>query len=125
MSTTDRTTIGFDRTVYAEWLDAALARVLTGETAEESTKFLWKFLEDIEPGSTLNSSRGKTLTVINRVWVSVPERAEPLKHAALKSVGAVSSERRIAVHWAMVMGTHPFFFEVAIHIGQLIKLHGG
>jgi hypothetical protein len=27
------------------------------------------------------------------------------------------------VHWAMVAGTHPFFFDVATHVGKLLKLH--
>jgi hypothetical protein len=124
MSATDRTRIGFDRTIHSEWLDAVVARVLIGETVEETTRFLWKFLEDIELGSTISSGRGKTLTVLNRVWVSVPKGAKPLKHAALKAVGGASGETRIAIHWAMVVGTHPFFLDVATHTGQLIKLNG-
>jgi hypothetical protein len=124
MSATDKTRIGFDRTIHSEWLDAAVARVLIGDPVEETTRFLWDFLEDIEPGSTHSSSRGKTLTVLNRVWISVPDRAKPLRKAALKSIVEASGETRIAIHWAMVVGTHPFFFDVATHTGQLIKLHG-
>ena len=118
-----QTRIGFDRTISSEWLDAVIARVMAGETPEETRKFLWDFLEDVEPGTTNNSSRGKTLTVITRIWVSVPKQAEPLKQAALKCVTGLG-ERRIAVHWAMVAGTHPFFFDVATHVGKLVKLHG-
>ena len=124
MDETVRKRIGFDRTIALEWLDAALARALTGEAPEESAKALWEFLDGIEPGATLQSSRGKTLTVLNRVWISVPEPAKPLKQAALRAVGGTSGETRIAVHWAMVVGTHPFFFDVATHVGQLTKLHG-
>ena len=124
MSMPDRRRIGFDRTIAAEWLDAAVARVMTGEPADATRKFLWEFLEDVEPGTTNNSSRGKTLTVLTRIWVSVPKQAEPLKRAALQCVAATSGENRIGVHWAMVAGTHPFFFDVATHVGKLIKLHG-
>ena len=124
MDETARKRIGFDRTLAREWLDAAIARALTGEAPEASAKALWEFLEGVEPGATLSSSRGKTLTVLNRVWISVPDWAKPLKQAALSAVGATSGETRIAVHWAMVVGTHPFFFDVATHIGQLTKLHG-
>ena len=120
----DRRRIGFDRTIAAEWLDAAVARVVTGETQEATRKFLWDFLEDVEPGATHNSGRGKTLTVLTRIWVSVPKRAEPLKQAALKCISTASGEKRIGVHWAMAAGTHPFFFNVAEHVGKLIKLHG-
>ena len=79
-------------------------------------------MKDVEPGTTNNSSRGKTLTVLTRIWVSVPKQAEPLKQAALKCIAATSGEKRIGVHWAMVAGTHPFFFDVATHVGKLIKL---
>ena len=53
-----------------------------------------------------------------------PTQAEPLKRAALKCIAATTGEKRIAVHWAMVAGTHPFFFDVATHVGKLLKLHG-
>lgn len=120
----DRRRIGFDRTIAAEWLDAAVARVLTGEPSDATRRFLWEFLEDVEPGTTHNSSRGKTLTVLTRIWVSVPLQAEPLKQAALKCVASTSGDKRIGVHWAMAAGTHPFFFDVATHVGKLTKLHG-
>lgn len=124
MSMPAKTRIGFDRTISIEWLDAAVARVMSGESPEETRKFLWDFLEDVELGTTNNSSRGKTLTVLTRIWVSVPQQAEPLKQAALKCVASTPGEKRIGVHWAMVAGTHPFFFDVATHVGKLIKLHG-
>ena len=82
----ERRRIGFDRTIAAEWLDAAVARLLTGEAPDATRKFLWDFLEDVEPGTTNNSSRGKTLTVLTRIWVSVPKQSEPLKQAALQCV---------------------------------------
>jgi hypothetical protein len=120
----DRKRIGFDRTIASEWLDAAVARVMTGEATEATRKFLWDFLEDVEPGATHNSGRGKTLTVLTRIWDDVPKQAEPLKRAALECIAATTGETRIAVHWAMVAGTHPFFFDVATHVGKLLKLHG-
>jgi hypothetical protein len=120
----DTSRIGFDRTIASEWLDVAVARVLTGEPPKATRKFLWDFLEDVVPGTTHNSSRGKTLTVLTRIWDEVPEQAKPLKRAALKCVAATTGEGRIAVHWAMAAGTHPFFFDVATHVGKLLKLQG-
>jgi hypothetical protein len=124
MSSPDRERIGFDRTIRSEWLDAAVARVLLGEDLEATRKSLWAFLEDVEPGTTNNSGRGKTLTVLTRIWLSVPKRAELLKQAALKGIPSSSVAERIGIHWAMVLGTHPFFFDVATHLGTLFKLHG-
>ena len=120
----NRTKIGFDRTIRAEWLDAAAARIANGDSADATRKFLWDFLEDVERGNTYNSGRGKTLTVLARIWISVPEKARTLKQEALKQIASARVEQRIAIHWAMTAGTHPFFFDVAMHVGKLIRLHG-
>jgi hypothetical protein len=40
------------------------------------------------------------------------------------SKAQIGAQQQLAVHWAMVVGTHPFFFDVAAHVGQLTKLHG-
>ena len=103
----NRTRIGFDRTIRAEWLDAAAAHIANGDSADAARKFLWDFLEDVERGNTNNSGRGKTLTVLTRIWISVPEKSGALKRAALKQIATARVEQRIAIHWAMTAGTHP------------------
>jgi hypothetical protein len=124
MSIGRKTTIGFDRTIHIEWLDIAAARVSRGEIALEIRKVLWDFLEDVVPGNTNNSGRGKTLTVLTRIWLTVPKQVEPLRGRALKCLAGVDGENRVAVHWAMVVATHPFFFDVATCVGKLLALHG-
>lgn len=124
MNSSSKARIGFDRTIRSEWLDAAVARVAREESAEETRKYLWEFLEDVEPGTTNNSGRGKTLTVLTRMWVSVPPGAEPLKQAALRCIQSASGDQRVGIHWAMAAGTHPFFLDVATHVGKLLKLNG-
>src|SRR5208282_858868 len=95
----ERARIGFDRTISSEWMDAAVARVMIGEAPDATRAFLWDFLEGVESGTTNNSNRGKTLTVLTRIWVSVPNQAEPLKQAALKCVESSSGDERIGLHW--------------------------
>jgi hypothetical protein len=124
MSTVARTTIGFDRSIDIEWLDAAAARVARGEPPEAIRKFLWDFLEDVVPGNTHSSGRGKTLTVLTRTWVVVPQQAEPLRKAALRCIVSATGEQKIAIHWAMVIGTHPFFCDIAANVGKLLTLNG-
>jgi hypothetical protein len=124
MSAAVRTTIGFDRTIDAEWLDAAAARVARGQPTAEVRKFLWRFLEDLVPGNTNSSGRGKTLTVLTRIWLDVPPKAERLRDAALQCIGSATGEERIAIHWAMAIGTHPFFYDVVANVGKLLNLNG-
>lgn len=120
----NKTRIGFDRTIRIEWLDAAAARIVNGDSPDVARERIWEFLEDVEPGTTNNSGRGKTLTVLTRIWISVPPKAERLKQAALKQLTSASGEQRTGIHWAMAVGTHPFFFDVVTHLGKLIKLNG-
>ncbi|MEI8716333.1 hypothetical protein [Mesorhizobium sp. ISC11] len=123
MSTGRKTTIGFDRTIHIEWLDIAAARVSRGEPPTQIRKALWEFLEDLVPGNTNSSGRGKTLTVLTRIWLTVPEQVEPLRDRALKCLAKASSEDRLAIHWSMVIATHPFFFDVAANLGKLLALN--
>jgi hypothetical protein len=123
MSDISTTTIGFDRKIAIEWLDAAAGRVASGQTPGDARKFLWDFLEGTVAGESSNSGRGKTLTVLSRIWVLVPEQAKPLREAALQCITSATGEQRVAIHWAMVIGTYPFFRDVAASVGRLLALH--
>jgi hypothetical protein len=124
MSVASRTTIGFDRTIDVEWLDAAAGRAARGQPPAEVREFLWKFLEDLIPGDTNSSGRGKTLTVLTRIWLAVPPKSMPLRDAALPRLQSATGEQRIAIHWAMAIGTHPFFHDVVANVGKLLILNG-
>src|SRR5262245_57542256 len=102
MSSGRKSTIGFDRTIGLEWLDMTAARLSSGEAVSEVRKSLWDFLEDLVPGNTNSSGRGKTLTVLTRIWLAVPKEVEPLRDRALKCLTVANGENRVAVHWAMV-----------------------
>lgn len=124
MSAETRKKIGFDRTIAIEWLDAGTAQVAKGQSPTQVRQYLWDFLEDVEPGNTNNSGRGKTLTVLTRIWVAVPLNAERLKEAALRCFLSGTAEQRVAIHWSMAMGTHPFFYDVVSNVGKLLTLNG-
>ena len=84
-------------------------RVAAGDTSDEVRNFLWNFLEGVVAGDSVHSGRGKTLTVLSRIWVVVPERAKPLRDAALRCIVSATAEQRVAIHWAMAVGKYPFF----------------
>jgi hypothetical protein len=124
MRTGVRTTIGFDRRIDVEWLDAAAGRVAAGDSPADVREFLWGLLDGVVGGDTVHSARGKTLTILMRIWVTVPPVAEPLRAAAIKRIRLASSEERLPMHWAMSVACYPFFAEVAVHIGKLLALNG-
>jgi hypothetical protein len=124
MTSVARTTIGFDRRIDIEWLDAVAGRVTTGQAPEDIREFLWNFLEGIVAGDSVHSGRGKTLTVLSRIWVNVPEQANPLRKSALHCIASATREQRVAIHWGMAIATYPFFRDVAATVGKLLTLNG-
>ena len=119
-----RRTIGFDRTLELDWLDAAAAKVASGASVADVRKYLWEYLDGVVRGDTSNSGRGKTVTVLTHIWSRVPRQAEALRDRAAPLVSEVEPEERVALHWAMVTATYPYFCDVATTVGQLLKLQG-
>ena len=54
----------------------------------------------------------------------VPEQAKALREAALQCITSATGEQRVAIHWAMSVGTYPFFRDVAASVGKLLALNG-
>jgi hypothetical protein len=124
MSPADRTTIGFDRRVDIEWLDAAAGRVAAGHSTSEIREFLWALLQGAVAGDTASSARGKTLTVLMRIWVTVPPAAMGIRSDAVRLLPSATADERRAIHWAMSVACYPFFAEVAANAGKLLALNG-
>jgi len=119
-----RQAVGFDRPIDLSWLDAVAAKVAEGASPPEVRKFLYSVLEGAVSGDTKNSARGKTVTVLSHIWCLVPGTALSLRDRAVERLGQATTEERLAVHWAMMIGTYPFFTDTASAIGRLLSLHG-
>lgn len=124
MTQRERLTIGLDRAIDIEWLDAVAGRLAAGASAKEARAFAWHLLDGVVAGKTAQSARGKTLTVLSRVWLTVPVVAETLRDSAMPLVGRASANERLAIHWAMMSAAYPFFVDIASHVGKFIGLNG-
>jgi len=119
-----RQAIGFDRPIDLSWLDAVAAKVAEGESPPAVRKYLYSVLEGAVAGDTKNSARGKTVTVLSHIWCLVPETAVALRGRALKRLVHATAAERLAIHWAMMIATYPFFTDLASALGRLLSLHG-
>jgi hypothetical protein len=119
-----RATIGFDRRIDLEWLDAAAGKAATGASIEEIRSYIWDFLDGAVSGSVHGSARQKTTTVLHHIWGEVPKHAGPLRERALAELPTSTADERLALHWAMMVGTYPLFTDAASAIGRLVTLQG-
>ena len=116
--------VGFDRKIRASWLDATARLAAEGLSPSAIRDRLDDALEGQVSGEGPHSARGKTRTVLFRVWVTVPDRVVPLRDDALAVVGGDSAPDLRPLHWGMCLSTHPFFRDVAAITGRLVSLQG-
>ncbi|MBL8619844.1 MAG: hypothetical protein JNK64_01040 [Myxococcales bacterium] len=119
-----RANIGFDRRIDLAWLDATVAKAADGASIEEIRSYVWDYLEGIVSGKVHGSARQKTTTVLHHIWGDVPALATGLRERALAQVGSCTADERLALHWAMMVGTYPLFTDTAAAIGRLLMLQG-
>lgn len=122
--TRDRRIVGFDRTLELAWLDATVGFVTQGLGPAAVRDRVFTYLEGVVPGTTNNSARGKTVTVLTRIWSKVAPRATGLRDAAARLYPDATPQERLALHWAMTLAAYPYFSDVATHMGRLLRLHG-
>lgn len=116
--------LGLDRDLRLAWLDAAAAISARRLSSSETQAVLMRALDGEVPGTTHGSGRGKTVTVLRRIWFSVPPDIAPLRERALALVTEGDRNDRLALHWSMLLATHPFFADFASVAGRLLALQG-
>lgn len=119
-----RDTIGFDRKIELDWLDATAGAVAGGLGPAGVREHLQQLLDGVVAGSGHRSARDKTVTVLTHVWASVPEHLAPLRDEGLQLLEGRRGLERLPVHWGMCLVGYPFFRDVVQHAGRLITLQG-
>ncbi len=112
-------TIGFDRRLRQEWLDAIASKRGAGATVPELRKFGHNLLRSECPA---DKARRNSLTVLFHLWVDVPAKAVGLRDAAGKLLDDLDPAHRIALHWGLGLATYPFFRDTADATGRLLAL---
>lgn len=113
--------VGFDRKIKRAWLDACADQVAMGRDASHLRLFLHEMLRTEQPAET---ARGKTVTVLMRIWATVPEAQLPLRQHAVDLLKDIPAQDRIWLHWGMCTLAYPLFRDTAAAIGRFVKLQG-
>ena len=118
--------IGASQRLRVEWLEATANLVLAGSSGVALAEALDELLA---PQLSVNSdavrgSRQKTITILTKIWHTVPPGLEPLRERALALFPKLDATHREALHWGMTMAAYPFWSAVATHTGRLLRLQG-
>ncbi len=121
---TKRRTIGFDRKIQLNWLDATADWTAQRLSVADIRLRLEQLLEGKVAGDGSHSARGKTMTVLLHIWVRVPDPLIPLRDDGLALLRGRSGRDRLPLHWGMCVATYPLFHDVATTTGRLLSLQG-
>jgi hypothetical protein len=110
------TQIGFSQRIRLEWLEKTARLFLAGNTREEIETELQDFLQDKLSigGSAERGTREKAITILLKIWVSVPGSLAAFHKEGLEFLKKLPREDHLPVY--------PFFANVAEQVGRLIRL---
>ena len=115
--------LGFDRKIRLRWMDAAADWAADGLAPREIGARLDALLDGQVAGGGTDTARRKTITVLRRIWITVPEGLAPLRDDALALLrGRSGRDARLPLHWGMCLATHPFVRSTAAAVGRLLAL---
>lgn len=122
---TNRRSIGMDRRVDQEWLDAAAGYVAADMDAASVRDALFALLEGVVQGDKKRgTARYKTVSVLSRIWSNTFPDVRGLRDRAVKLLPGLALAPRLGLHWSLLMATYPFFADVATNTGRLLSLQG-
>ena len=118
--------VGFSQRIRLDWLDYTANAVLAGNGKDDIAAALRERLrEALSVGNDpKRGTREKAVTILTKVWVTVPEGLRPLRDEGLDLFRRANADDRMLAHWCMCMATYPFFGTVAEAAGRLLRLQG-
>lgn len=121
---TKSNTIGFCQRIQLDWLEQTAQMVRDGIPPKTIRQNLDAFLSDrLSVGNTKKSgNRQLTISILMRIWSSVPPELENLRDRGLEVLQKLPVESHLAIHWGMAIAVYPFFGAVAEAVGRLTKL---
>jgi len=120
------TQIGLDRLVRFAWVEKVASLVLAGNKAQDVKEILQNDLQASFRSSRtdVRGSLDKTITILMKLWLTVPVELEPFHVDGLDLLRNTSRNNHLAIYWGMLMAVYPFWSGVAMQVGRLLKLQG-
>lgn len=118
--------VGFSQRIRLEWLRFTADLVLAGKERDTIYKALYNMLIDKFPidKDVIRGNREKTISILLRIWSSVPPGLEGFRDAGLELLEKQSKEMALPIHWGMSIAVYPFCGVIAANVGRLLRLQG-
>ena len=118
--------IGFSQRVRLEWFERTANLILAGADKAAINSRLQEFLKDKVSigGDAERGNREKIITILMKVWLTVPAELEAFRKDGLEMLKRLAREEHMAIHWGMAMAVYPFWSGVATQVGRLLRLQG-
>lgn len=117
--------IGIKQTINYDWMRKTTNLVLAGLDPQDIRGELHGYLGGINRKSTgdvrSKNTRSFIVNILMKIWVSPDKELSLFRSSALNLIGH-SAEKDLAVHWAMISASYPFWYNVARQTGRLFAL---
>ncbi|MDG6998302.1 MAG: hypothetical protein JRN15_04215, partial [Nitrososphaerota archaeon] len=116
--------IGFSQRVRLEWFEQTANLVLGGNGKSATHDALQELLKEkiSVGGQAERSNREKIITILMKTWLTVPSKLEILRAEGLELLKRLPQCDHLAIHWGMIMAVYPFWADVAVQVGRLLRL---
>ncbi|MBN1136465.1 MAG: hypothetical protein JXM73_07760 [Anaerolineae bacterium] len=118
--------VGFSQRIQLAWLEQTAAGMMSGQSRVQIEAALQEHLRDrlSVGGDAERGTREKAITILLKIWVSVPEGLESFRDEGLDHLRRLPASEHLAVHWGMTLAVYPFVGTVAETVGRLLRLQG-
>lgn len=116
--------LGFDREIQLAWLDRAAEVAARGASDTELRANLDELLAGRFGPGGYGGARGKTLTVLMRIWGQKRSADSTLRAHALRLLATLETTDVLPFHWGMALLAYPFFRDGVAMLGRLFRLQG-
>ena len=107
--------VGFSQRISLEWLQYTANLVIVGNERDTISDQLENMLKDrlSVDGGVIRGSRGKTISILIKIWENVPSGLEGLRDAGLELLKTLPRDASLSLHWGMSMAVYHFLGAVA------------
>ena len=118
--------IGFNRRIRLEWVEYTANLALAENDKKSIKSILMDYLSSEFPNSNkkVRGTISKTITILMKTWINVPEELEPFKDAGLSLLRETHHDNHILIHWGMLTAVYPFWAIAGAYVGRLLRLQG-